>query len=227
MKPVPFPGSNTTIAKDQPQYLPLAARILKDGTVITRWEFSAEEINRIRAQLLDPAASEQGSAAPLGVFLTQLTFGQPLQPQLVTLDQPPPCFEALPADREVPDAIQRLANLAGNRGAKILFAMDNKSTPGKCICHFLQMESIEFDEGADFDETQMNTLHPDSDRRLAALASCFTGGERQAMVNLLKALSVAAGNIAAVRQNCIVPKGLDHSLQNCLKLIDQVVQTHA
>lgn len=69
MKPVMpeayFGGHEMTIAKDQPPYLPLPARV-DESTVITTWELTAVE----RAALL--------GGAKLVVQIT--TFGDPLQP---------------------------------------------------------------------------------------------------------------------------------------------------
>lgn len=61
-------------AKDQPEHLPLPAIRCADGTVITRWRLSWAE--RIRVLFT-------GS-----VFLQQLTFNAPLQPQLPTVTAP-------------------------------------------------------------------------------------------------------------------------------------------
>lgn len=54
------------IAKDQPEYLPLPAIVLEDGTVITRWHFSLWE--RLRLLLFGD------------LWLSVLTFNHPLQP---------------------------------------------------------------------------------------------------------------------------------------------------
>lgn len=61
-------------AKDQPQYRPLPAIRVKDGTVITRWKLTFLE----RVKLLFTG----------NLFLQQLTFNSSLQPQLPSLDEP-------------------------------------------------------------------------------------------------------------------------------------------
>lgn len=50
MKPIEFKGQNTIYAKDQPEYLPLPALVLpgSNGEVISCWEFSDEEFERLK-----------------------------------------------------------------------------------------------------------------------------------------------------------------------------------
>ena len=78
MEPVDFtdeeravlpPHEEVTFARNQPQYRPLPTVILdgREGRVISRWTLSPEE----RAAI---AAGED-------IYLEQLTFGNPLQPQ--------------------------------------------------------------------------------------------------------------------------------------------------
>ena len=73
MQPVEFKGSNVVIAKDQPEYLPLPALVIDDRTIscwhLTWWE---------RLKVL----------ASGRLWLSQLNFGRPLQPQLPTLERP-------------------------------------------------------------------------------------------------------------------------------------------
>lgn len=74
MKPIHFPGVNIVFGKDQPEYQPLPAMRFEDGhgSVITCWELTDEEIETlIKTRRL---------------YLKQLTFGQPLQPLLPTID---------------------------------------------------------------------------------------------------------------------------------------------
>lgn len=61
--------TETTFAKDQPQYNPLPSIIIpgREGEVLSRWELTEEE----KALL----ASGEGH-----IFLSLSTFGQPLQP---------------------------------------------------------------------------------------------------------------------------------------------------
>lgn len=77
MKPVEFPGVNVVFAKDQPEYVPLPAMKVPDdpqGLIITKWELSPDELKRIQ---------ETGT-----IHLSVLTFNQPLQPVLLTVDLP-------------------------------------------------------------------------------------------------------------------------------------------
>ena len=77
MKPVEFPGVNVVFAKDQPEYMPLPAmKIPNDpqGLIITKWQLSPEELERVK---------ETGT-----IHLSMLTFNQPLQPVLLTVDLP-------------------------------------------------------------------------------------------------------------------------------------------
>jgi hypothetical protein len=61
-------------AKDQPEYLPLPARVDGSGTVVTCWRLTFKERCRILF---------------LGTFfLTLLTFNHPLQPIRLSLDKP-------------------------------------------------------------------------------------------------------------------------------------------
>lgn len=73
MKPISFPEKNKVWAENQPQYQPLPT--YSDGTqTISCWAFTWKE----RLQVL--------FGRPL--WLLQLNFGQPLQPQLLTMKKP-------------------------------------------------------------------------------------------------------------------------------------------
>lgn len=77
MKPVEFPGVNVVFAKDQPEYMPLPAMEIPNdpqGLIITKWQLSPEELERVK---------ETGT-----IHLSMLTFNQPLQPVLLTVDFP-------------------------------------------------------------------------------------------------------------------------------------------
>jgi hypothetical protein len=66
----------TVLAKNQPEYLPLPAVLLKglDGLLVTRWKFTWRE--RLHVLL-------RGDA-----FLTVMTFGNPLQPLRLEASKP-------------------------------------------------------------------------------------------------------------------------------------------
>lgn len=73
MTPINFPEQNTTYAKDQPEYLPLPA--LTDGTTcITCWRLTWRE----RLRVLFSGR----------LWLSQLHFGSPLQPQRPSVERP-------------------------------------------------------------------------------------------------------------------------------------------
>lgn len=77
MKPIKFPEHNKMFADDQPEYLPLPAFVNPGdmkGQVITCWQLSWPE----RIKLLFGGK----------LWLSQLSFHQPLQPQLPQVEYP-------------------------------------------------------------------------------------------------------------------------------------------
>jgi hypothetical protein len=72
-------------AKDQPEYQPLPSIRAPDGTILTRWSLDEDERRQV---------AEQGY-----VYLMVMTFNQPLQPLLMTVD-PPDDFMPTSIDRE-------------------------------------------------------------------------------------------------------------------------------
>jgi hypothetical protein len=74
MEPVAFPEQNTVLAKDQPPYKPLPAYRTEDGRVISCWRFGWLE----RFKILINGR----------IWLHQLTFNGPLQPQKLDLETP-------------------------------------------------------------------------------------------------------------------------------------------
>lgn len=75
MHPIEFEQQNLVIAKDQPEYLPLPAYVdHATGEVTSCWGLSWRE--RLRVLLSGR------------VYLTLLTFGRPLQPQIVSTVPP-------------------------------------------------------------------------------------------------------------------------------------------
>ena len=77
MEPKNFDGANVVYAAHQPEYKPLPAEHCggKCGQINTCWELSPDELKRIQ---------ETGE-----IWLAVLTFGQPLQPLLLTTEKPP------------------------------------------------------------------------------------------------------------------------------------------
>ena len=78
MKPIEFDGVNVVFGANQPEYIPLPAerRPGRSGEVVTCWELSPEELKRVQ---------ETGK-----IYLGLLTFGQPLQPVIMSVDKPEP-----------------------------------------------------------------------------------------------------------------------------------------
>lgn len=76
MKAIDFPERNTIIAKDQPQYFPLPAHIVvgEECRTIFCWKANFWE----RLQILFTGK----------IWHHVLTFGNPLQPQLLQVDTP-------------------------------------------------------------------------------------------------------------------------------------------
>lgn len=77
MHPLNFDGANVVYAANQPEYEPLPAEYCggKYGQINTLWELSPEELKQVQ---------ETGK-----IWLSVLTFGQPLQPVLLTTEKPP------------------------------------------------------------------------------------------------------------------------------------------
>lgn len=73
MKPIDFPHVNNVLAKDQPQYLPLPVWQGSEETV-SCWKLTL--IERVRVLLTGR------------LWLRQLNFGQPLQPQRPQVGNP-------------------------------------------------------------------------------------------------------------------------------------------
>ena len=87
MKIVEFPEQTVVIAKDQPQYLPLPAhrhRNDPNGKITCCWSLSLLE--RLRVLFTGT------------IWHQVLTFGQPLQPQLLLVEKP--MMGALAAGKE-------------------------------------------------------------------------------------------------------------------------------
>jgi hypothetical protein len=75
MTPVEFEEQTTIFAKDQPEYQPLPAHVSADGVVTSCWQ-------------LEPLEIELLVASGGKLWLSQMTFGAPLQPQLPSVVQP-------------------------------------------------------------------------------------------------------------------------------------------
>lgn len=76
----------TVIARDQPEYRELPAIVVADR-VVTRWKLSAEEASRVL----------EGK----DIYLTILTFGNPMQPVLLEVGE---CRSVCVIQRENPGA---------------------------------------------------------------------------------------------------------------------------
>ena len=77
MEPIKFDGVNVVFGAEQPEYQPLPAERVgkpQTGQINTCWSLSPDELKRVQ---------ETGV-----IFVSLLTFGQPLQPVLVSVDKP-------------------------------------------------------------------------------------------------------------------------------------------
>ena len=77
MKPINFPGANVVFGADQPEYQPLPAERVgkaQTGQINTCWELTPDEIKKVQ---------ETGQ-----IYVSLLTFGQPLQPVWVSVEKP-------------------------------------------------------------------------------------------------------------------------------------------
>lgn len=81
MQPLNFEGANIVYGAKQPEYIPLPAEYRggKSGEILTCWELTPEELQRIQ---------ETGK-----IWVGVLTFGQPLQPLVVSVEKPDPYDE--------------------------------------------------------------------------------------------------------------------------------------
>lgn len=78
MEPVNFEDANVVFGANQPEYIPLPAekRPGRSGEIVTCWELSPDELKRVQETRK--------------IWLGVLTFGQPLQPVIVSVDKPEP-----------------------------------------------------------------------------------------------------------------------------------------
>jgi hypothetical protein len=77
MTPTPFPEQNVVVAENQAEYVPLPAYHWPndlEGKLTFCWQLSQEEIEQVRAT---------GK-----LWHTVLTFNQPLQPILLSMEKP-------------------------------------------------------------------------------------------------------------------------------------------
>ncbi|UHQ21936.1 hypothetical protein LVB77_14805 [Lysobacter sp. 5GHs7-4] len=83
MKLIKFEGHNVVFAENQPEYLPLPALRLnsQEGEIICCWHLTWRE--RLRLLLTGR------------LWHSVLTFGQPLQPQLLQVDTPTDVINAI------------------------------------------------------------------------------------------------------------------------------------
>ncbi|RKT01084.1 hypothetical protein [Chryseobacterium defluvii] len=73
MKAIEFKEQNVVFAENQPEYLSLPAFKSEEGDVVTCWELSDEEIEKIKETK--------------NIFLAIKTFNHPLQPIFITVDR--------------------------------------------------------------------------------------------------------------------------------------------
>lgn len=229
-----------TIGANQPEYLPLPAQRRPDGTVTSFWKFSPEELEAIYRQLegIDRSTGE------VGVYVSQLTFGKPLQPVIVSMEPPPPCFEAKKEEHDplamVKDAVDaqqpptkaavsnHLASISHMRTKSLpyLFAMDAKSVEGKVICHMVSVDTQVFDANADFDPGVFQAISPQADPRLQCLADTFTEPQAECVLAMFKCLGLAKGNLEVIARLPALPRGLRESVVKTVQVIMAVAQKY-
>lgn len=73
MKPIKFPEVNVTYGEGQEEYEPLPAFKYPVGEVVTCWELSPEEIEKVRETNC--------------IWFSQQTFNMPLQPVFATVNK--------------------------------------------------------------------------------------------------------------------------------------------
>lgn len=74
MEPIKFDGANVIYGANQPECIPLPAFRKENGEIWTCWKLSPEDLKQIQ---------ETGV-----IWLSMLTFNQPLQPVLLSPDFP-------------------------------------------------------------------------------------------------------------------------------------------
>lgn len=75
MGPIKFDGANVVFGADQPEYIPLPAFYDKEnGEVVTCWKITPEELEQIKKTGV--------------VWLSIMTFNQPLMPVLLSANEP-------------------------------------------------------------------------------------------------------------------------------------------
>ncbi|MCT4034896.1 hypothetical protein HZQ14_15845 [Elizabethkingia anophelis] len=73
MQPKEFQEANVVFGKDQPEYKPLPVHRTEDGKIISCWELSDDEIEKLKETKC--------------LYLSMMPFGQPLQPVYITVEK--------------------------------------------------------------------------------------------------------------------------------------------
>lgn len=94
-------------------------------------------------------------------------------------------------------SVKDLRGLSG----QILFGMDSESTPGKTICHFVRLETIEFADDAEV--PTFVELGAKADPRLESLGQCFTKGANDCIQAMMGVMSELMTAVAVVQQSPI------------------------
>jgi hypothetical protein len=176
------------------------------------------------------------------LFVTQLTFGKPLQPLMVSLDLPPDCFRSITepvamgsetqheagAAPDLPPAAKlKLRDIAPCKGMSgpILWGMDTESKPGVAICHFLRLETQHLTNTPDFNASKFATLHPDNDPRLVHLAECFA--VKSAPENLVNMLELVDQCLAQVKAQAVMQAGTSRFVEDTHTLVQYARKIYA
>lgn len=86
MTPKTFSEVNVIYAKDQPEYNPLPVYKDEKGTLVSCWELTDEEIERIKMNKC--------------IWLSVMTFNQPLQPMFMTANKSELFTEVIAENKE-------------------------------------------------------------------------------------------------------------------------------
>lgn len=239
MKAVSFPESNAVLAKDQPEYTSLPVRRLSDGTTTSKWQLELADLER-----LGLSYDEHSCGQLPCIYVTQLTFGAPLQPLAVSTELPPDCFRAItepalhPVDidvqlppvkgaplpeasnivKEVENKMERIAGCKGMSGP-ILWALDpvTKEKDGVTVAHFVRMETQHLTSPVD--GTRFQTLDPRNDPRLAHLAECFTAVGDRKLASFTQVLPLVHACLAQVQERAVMQGGTARLVSDVLKLV--------
>lgn len=141
--------------------------------------------------------------------------------QQLILAKPLTLHNMIPDEEKIKEA-SKLRGL----GYPLLFAMDGVSVPGKSICHFIRLETIEFNEG---DEPNMaRNLATVDDPRVTILASTFTAPAGESLILALQALSANMAVVDSLLKSMgpFIPASAQQIMAKALVQGQNVISSH-